>query len=180
MSERKLNPKSIVAKYAANARSKTAGEVRFIKDRSDDAEGWAFAPPSASAREPAAADFKYDKESMKPLSICLEAVNGSQALALKAMAEFSQMPSRTVSGDGLLGGKGYIQSVQEMRKKLTNVAEALSAVSDTLRDEVSAPHWAALSRELSDDDAEDIQENIDDADDIADDPESWATEKLEE
>ena len=180
MSKTKLDPNRVAAMFAVNARNKSAGEVRFIKDKSDDAESWAFTPPSASSREPAAADFEYEKESLLPLSECLEATNSALGFSLKALADFSQMQSRKVSGDGLLGGKGYIQSVQDIRKKYTNVQEALSAISDTLKDEIDAPHWAALSRELSEDDAGVVHENLEDAEDIADDPEGWATDQMED
>lgn len=176
-----LNPKQLVAKYLTQGmRTKTAGEVRFIKDRSGDETGWAFQPPGASVREPPASDFSYNPKDLQPLAACLEATLGGLGLSLTALNEFAKLSTRKVSGDGLLGGRGYVQKVSDMRRQFTNIVEALSALSDTLYDEIEAPHWAEASRNLPSADSVDVQENLDNAKKIKKDPEAWAENQLDE
>ncbi len=172
-----LDPNKLVDRYmrtvlASHARRKTAGEVRFIKDRSDDAGQWAFSPPGASKREPTK-DFEYDQKHLKPIAKSLRATNSALGFTMSAYNEFVKMASRHVSGDGLLGGKGYVQKISDMRRQYMNVLEALSAMSDTLRDEVSAPHWAEASRDKK------VKEDLAEAKGIKDDPEEWAEDEME-
>lgn len=172
-----ITRKYLLHKAAAGIR-KVGGEVRFIKDRSDDQGQWAFAPPGASKRE-ITHDFKYEPRNLKPLARCLRATNSALGFALSAHKEFLKLQSRKVSGDGLLGGKGYVQKIPDMRRQFMNVAEALSALSDTIGDEVQAPHWAEISRNLPKADQTEITEDLDEADEAKNDP-NWAEDEMED
>lgn len=178
----RLDADEITRKYvlhgAARGIIKTGGEVRFIKDRSDDAGQWAFAPPGASKRE-ITEDFEYESRNLKPLARCLRATNSALGFALSAYKDFAKLQSRKVSGDGLLGGKGYVQKISDMRRQFMNIAEALSALSDTLGDEVQAPHWAEISRNLPKVEQEEITEDLEEADEAKSDP-NWAEEEMED
>ena len=61
-----------------------------------------------------------------------------------------------------------------------NIVEALSALSDTIYDEINAPHWAAISRQETDEEKEEVAQIIQDAQEIKEDPEGWAEEQEEE
>lgn len=166
-------------RVAAKEFAKTAGEVRFIKDRGDDASQWAFAPPGASQRE-ITEDFEFNPKHLKPLAKTLRSVNSALGFVASGQRTFLQMSSRHVSPDGLLGGKGYVQKISDIRRSFMNCAEALSAISDTLNDEVKAPHWAQLSRNLPKEDLKEVQEDIEEAQEIKDDPEGWAEDEMED
>ena len=166
-------------RQASEGMTRTAGEVRFIKDRSDDVGQWAFTPPGASRRE-ITQDFEYNRKHLKPLAKCLRATNSALGFALSAYNDFAKMSSRRVSGDGALGGKGYVQKITDMRRQFMNVVEALSAMSDTLRDEVDAPHWTEVSRHLPNQESAEIEEDLDEAADIKKNPESWADKEMED
>lgn len=178
----RLDPDEIAKKFllhkAAAGIRKTGGEVRFIKDRSDDTGQWAFTPPGATSRE-ITHDFEFNPKHLKPLARCLRATNSALGFSLSAYKDFAKLQSRKVSGDGLLGGKGYVQKISDMRRQYMNIVEALSALSDTLGDEVQAPHWAEISRNLPKADQKEIAEDIDEANDAKTDP-NWAADEMED
>lgn len=184
----KLNPDRISRLYLirkdasdrvqiSGGRVKVGGEVRFIKDRSDDAGQWAFSPPGASKRE-ITNDFEYSHRNLKPLAKCFRATNSALGFALSAYNIFAKMQSRKVSGDGLLGGKGYVQKITDMRRQYMNIVEALSSMSDTLKDELDAPHWTEVSRKLPNTD--EVSEDLEEAEEIKENPEAWADSEMEE
>ena len=161
-------------------RVKTAGEVRFIKDRSNDKEEWAFGTVGPSRRE-INRDFVYKTAQMKPLAKCLRSVAAAQGHAMSAFNTFTKLKSSTISPDGNLGGKGYIQRIIDMRRAFNNTIEALSSISDTLHDEIHAPHWEGLDRQRDEvKDQKEVQDLVEDAEEIRDDPEGWAEKDMEE
>lgn len=160
------------------SRTKTAGEVRFIKDKSGDERHWAYADNDPSERE-ITPDYAFTPKNVKPLAETLRSVSASLGHLMSGYQKFAKLKSANVSPDGRLGGKGYIQSIATMRKKFMNTIEALSSLSDTLYDEVRAPHWAAISR-ADPEDEEEIAQILDHTDQIRKDPEAWSKEELKE
>jgi len=175
------DPKRVAAAYLAKkqGQSKTAGEVVFKKDRSGDAKSWAYhdVPPSERAITD---DFNYSPKNLKPLAKVLRGSLAALGHTLAAYNTFAKVKSARVSPDGNLGGKGYIQKIQDMRKQYMNVVEALSSITDTLYDETNGPHWAALSRQEDPEDRQQVKELIEDVEAIRDDPQVWAEEELAE
>mgnify|MGYP000889907585 CR=1 FL=1 len=161
------------------SRSKTAGEVRFIKDRSTDAGQWAW-NDSGSSKRSITPDFAFNPKNSEPLARVLRSTTAAMGHSMAAYSVFAKLKSSEVSPDGNLGGRGYVQKITEMRRSLVNVVEALSALSDTLHDEIRAPHWAAVSRQTDDASRAEIEAIVSDAEEIKDDPEGWAEEREEE
>lgn len=159
-------------------RMKTAGEVRFIKDRGSDKNEWGWGSPGPNARE-INEDFKFNPKNIKPLAQTLRAALLSMGHALTAHETFARIKSAQVSPDGSLGGKGYIQKIPEMRRQLMNVIEALSALTDTLYDEIKAPHWNPALQEQSPRERQEVKDLMNDVEEIRADPEEFA-EKEEE
>lgn len=157
--------------------TRTAGEVRFIKDRSGDTNEWAYAAPPPQDRE-INADYNYDPKNVKKLARCLRATSASLGHVMSAYHDFAKIKSAMVSPDGSLGGKGYIQKIADMRRQYMNVVEALSALSDTLFDEVNAPHWSAISRQEDESERQEVKEMIQDTNEIREDPEGWAEQSM--
>lgn len=161
-------------------RAKTAGEVRFIKDRTNDKEEWAYATVGPSHRE-IDRNFVFKTAQMKPLAKCLRSVAAAQGHAMSAFNTFTKLKSASISPDGNLGGKGYVQQIKDMRRSFNNTIEALSSVSDTLHDELNAPHWEGLDRERDEVKGQrEVQEIVDDAEEIRDDPEGWAEKDMDD
>lgn len=157
--------------------TRTAGEVRFVKDNSNDASSWAWKQgPSERAMQP---DYNFKPKRKKALAKVLRSTTASMGHAMSAYNSFTKIKSADVSPDGALGGKGYIQKIMDMRKQYMNVVEALSALSDTIYDEIQAPHWAAISRQETPEDKAEVTQIIQDAESIKEDPESWAEEQEE-
>jgi hypothetical protein len=86
---------------------------------------------------------------------------------MTAYSVFAKIKSRDISPDGNLGGRGYIMEIKAVRRQYMNVVEALSAISDTLYDEITADHWADAQGRL-------VQEVLEEVEEIKDDPEIWA------
>lgn len=177
------DPKRVAEAYitrtASSNRTKTAGEVRFIKDRGSDKNEWAWGTPGPSQRE-IGEDFQFRPKYLKPLSLTLRATLMAMGHALSAQNTFAKVKSADVSPDGSLGGKGYIQKIADMRRAYMNVVEALSALSDTLYDELKAPHWHPESVTGGPREREEVQEILQDAEQIQRDPEGWAEEEQSE
>jgi hypothetical protein len=176
----KPDPKRVaLAHLKSKGIKKTAGEVIFRKDMSNDASSWAFGAGGASERK-LVQDFNYSPKNLKPLAAVLRSTLGALGHTLSAYQTFAKMKSARISPDGNLGGKGYIMKISDMRRQYMNCVEALSALSDTLYDETNAPHWSAISRQEDPEDRLEVQEMIQDAEQIRQDPQQWAEEQIEE
>lgn len=174
------DPKRVAAAYMARqGRTKTAGEVIFKKDRGDDAGSWAYNDVPPSARE-IPTDFNYSPKHQKPLVKILRATLAALGHTLSGYNSFAKVKSARVSPDGSLGGRGYIQKIQDMRKQFMNCVEALSALSDTIYDEVNAPHWSVISRQEDEEERADVKALIEDAEEIRKDPQEWADQEMQE
>jgi len=164
---------------ARRSMMRTAGEVRFIKDKSNDSNQWAWNDSGPQERK-IAPDFAFDPRNTKPLAKVLRSTNAALGHAMAAYAIFTKLKSADISPDGALGGKGYIQKIAEMRRAYMNLIEAMSALSDTLYDEIRAPHWAAVSRQEDPTEREEVEQIVGDALDIKADPEGWAEDQEDE
>lgn len=124
--------------------------------------------------------YEYDPKALKPLAKMLWSMSVALGHALTANRQFTRLKSSTISPDGLLGGRGYVASVKDVRKALYDACEALSAISDTIHDEINAPHWKPKLALLEQEDAENVEKMVGDAERILEDPEGEAEEDLEE
>jgi len=157
--------------------TKTAGEVRFIKDRSGDKNEWGWnAAPGPSERE-ILDSFEFKRGKLKPLAKTLRAALAALGHAQSAQGSFIKIKSATISPDGALGGKGYIQKIPEMRRQLGNAVEALSAFTDTVYDELHAPHWNRGVAVEDPRERKQVKEIMEDVEEIREDPEDWAEEE---
>lgn len=151
---------------------RTAGEIRFIKDKGGDGEEWAWAQYSPSERN-MDKSHKFNKKCAKDLARVLRATLMSLGHAMSAYSVFAKIKSRDISPDGNLGGRGYIMEIKSMRRQYMNVVEALSALSDTIYDEINEDHWAEAVEKLTAKILKDVEQ-------IKEDPENWAEEAEEE
>lgn len=168
------DPTNVVAAYQL----KLAGEVRFIKDRSGDKGEWAWGAPGPSERT-IVDDFVFDPKYLKPLAITMRSALMALGHAASAYTRLTKIKSKNISPDGSLGGRGYIQKISDMRRQLTNCVEALSSLTDTIHDELSAPHWHPLEDTMTPRDRDEVREIVQDAEKIKEDPEAWAEEEEE-
>lgn len=173
--------KRIATRYLAKKtrRTKTAGEVRFIKDRGGDDKQWGWGTPGPTERE-ISADYKFDPINLRPLAQTLRATLMALGHATSAYNQFTKIKSARVSPDGSLGGRGYIQKIAEMRRAYMNCVEALSAISDTIYDEVNAPHWNPALAGQDPRERQKVQEIMEGVEEIREDPEDWAEEEQAE
>ena len=175
------DPKRVSEAYVSGRlapRAKTAGEVRFIKDRGGDKNEWAWSTPAPSQRE-IGEDFTFRPKYLKPLSLCLRATLMAMGHTISAQNTFAKIKSADVSPDGSLGGRGYIQKIADMRRAYMNAVEALSSLSDTLYDEIKAPHWHADDLSGGPRERDEVREIMQDAEEVRQDPEAWAEEEEE-
>lgn len=110
---------------------RTAGRIEFVRDQ------------GPIRRDIRVQDFEWNPDTLRNLTKILWAVERSHGYAISALRLFSKVPSSEFSPDGMLGGKGYIQQVRDMRSSLSQAVETLSAFTDTIHDEINAPQWEA-------------------------------------
>ena len=152
--------------------NKTAGEVRFVKDNDSGMGNWAWSMTPQDRKMFSNHDF--NPRSSKDLAKVLRSTLYALGHLMSAYSSFAKMKSRDISPDGRLGGKGYIQEIKGMRKDFMNCVEALSSITDTLYDEINAPHWSALSRNSE------FEKILAQLEEVKEDPEQWAEEQEEE
>ena len=124
--------------------------------------------------------YVYDPKAIKPLAKMLWAMSVSLGHALTAHRQFTKLKSSTISPDGLIGGRGYVMAVKDVRKLLYDACEGLSAVSDTIHDELHASHWKPQLAEMEKNDVEDIERLVGDAERMLEDPEDEIEDDMEE
>lgn len=137
-------------------------------------------PPGGAQKRNIPKDHPYDPRALKPMAEALWAASVGLGHALAAYRHFSRLKSATISPDGQLGGRGYIMGVTDIRKKLYDACESLSAISDTLFDEISAPHWKPKLAQLDENEAEDVQRFVEKSQDIIADPEDDVEKEIKD
>lgn len=123
---------------------------------------------------------EFDARSLKPLSRALFSASVALGHSVTAYKEFARVKSSSVSPDGMLGGRGYVMNVKDVRSHLQEACELLSTITDTLYDEINGPHWKPKMAELPDNEAEDISELVDEAGQVINDPEAFGEKEIEE
>lgn len=135
-------------------------------------------PPGGPSKRNIPKDHPFDARALKPMSQALWAASVALGHALTAYRQISRLKSAAVSPDGMLGGRGYVLDIKEARKKLYDACEALSLISDTLYDEIQAPHWKPRLAQLDEDDAEDVSRFVEESQEILEDPEADAEKEM--
>jgi hypothetical protein len=146
---------------STGSRVRTAGKIEFIRDQ------------GPIRRDVRVQGFEWSSDSLRDLAKILWAAQRAHSYALAAYRLFSKMPSSQFSPDGLLGGRGYIQSVKDMRNSLSSIVEGLSAFTDTVHDEVNADHWAS-------EESEEASDLVDGADSVKRNPEAFVEGEFRE
>jgi hypothetical protein len=67
-----------------------------------------------------------------------------------------------------------------MRRAYMNAIEALSSTTDTIYDELHAPHWNPAIEEQGDREREEVKDILTDVEQIKSDPEAWAEDEESE
>jgi hypothetical protein len=137
-------------------------------------------PGGGSGKRAIPKGHEFNPKALKPLSRALFSASVSLGHAIAAYKEFSRIKSSNISPDGMLGGRGYVLSVKDLRANLQEATELLSTVTDTLYDELNAPHWKPKLAELDENEQEDVEELVEEASDVLDDPETFGDEKVKE
>lgn len=182
---RKPSPKRVVSKHLRTktaGRIKTAGEIRFVKDQSDKDVGpnWAYPGYKPHVERAIKKDFIFNAKELEPLSKSLR--SGLMALghATSCYNTFVKIKSRNISPDGNLGGLGYIMPISDIRKNLMNCIEALSSITDSMYDEILAPHWNPDEDELTPRDREHVINIVEQIKELHSDPEDYAEQEEQE
>jgi len=139
-----------------------------------------FSTPGGSSMRQIPKGHVYDPRALKPMAKMLWACSVSLGHALTAYREFTRFKSSAISPDGMVGGRGYVMTVKDVRTRLQEACEALSAVSDTIHDEINAPHWGPRLDDMGDAEKVDFDQYVDEAESILEDPEAYGQEESEE
>jgi gas vesicle protein len=122
----------------------------------------------------------YNPDAIKPMARTLWAASIALGHVLTAYRQFARIKSSTISPDGLLGGRGYVMGVKELRDKLRTASDTLSDITDTLFDEINGPHWKPKLAQLTRNEQEDVERFVDEAKHSISDGEEDAEEEMDE
>lgn len=125
----KTDHNAIAKRISQQGTVRTAGKIEFIRDQ------------GPVRRDIRANNFEWSPRALKNLTKILWAAQRAHSYATSALRLVSKTPSSQFSPDGMLGGRGYIQTIKDLRKSLSTASELLSSFTDTLYDEVNATHW---------------------------------------
>lgn len=150
------------ASRVASGRIRTAGRIEFVRDQ------------GPVRRDIRVKDFEWNPDTLRNLTKILWAVERAHSYGLSALRLFSKMPSSEFSPDGLLGGRGYIQQVRDMRAALGQSVETLSSFTDTVHDEINAPHWGSAGEDPV------STETMENAEEVKSDPEGFVEKQFQE
>jgi hypothetical protein len=156
MEQGRLN--RIALSISSSTKVRTAGRIEFVRDQ------------GPIRRDIRATDFEWSPDALRNLAKILWAAQRAHSYSVSALRLFSKMPSSQFSPDGLLGGRGYIQSIRDLRKSLSSAAETLSGFTDTLYDEINADHWDSSE-------TDDTKKIIENTEEIKDNPEAFVEEE---
>lgn len=150
-----------IASRISSGTVRTAGKIEFVKDT------------GPIRRDLRVEGFEWSTDALRNLTKILWAAQRSHSYAVAALRLFSKMPSSQFSPDGLLGGRGYIQSIKELRSGLSSTVEALSSFTDTIYDEVNGDHWGSVTTKAD-------EKIIKDAERVKEDPEGYVEGEFKE
>lgn len=168
----------VAARYARGERGKTAASQlppQFVENM-----GKGGGVEGGNQKRDIPKDHPFDPRALKPLSKALFATSVALGHSLTAHRHLSRIKSATISPDGMLGGRGYVMAVVDVRKKLWEASEALSAIADTLYDEIKAPHWQPKLAQLDENTMEDINRFVEESAGMMQQPEAEAEERIEQ
>ena len=173
--------KKTVAALASHNRMRIAAGAFVPPEQPPEAQSkiGGGAPMTENAKRVIPDDFSFDPRSLKPLVQTLWAMSVALGHALTAHRQFARIKSSTISPDGLLGGRGYIMGIKDVRQRLYESCESLSAIVDTIHDEVNAAHWKPKLGELEKSEVEDLKRLLTDTEENLEDPEGEAEEDME-
>lgn len=154
--------------------SRVAGSVKVAFDE-DGAGGM-----GGSVQRMIPNGYEFNPKAIKPLARTLWAMSVALGHAMTAHRQFTKIKSSTISPDGLIGGRGYVMSVKDIRKALYDACESLSAISDSVHDELNAAHWKPKLAELEEKDVESVERLVGEAEQMMEDPEAEIADEMEE
>jgi len=148
-------------------------------------EGGGFVPPhkrevAAPAQRKIPANHAFDPKAIKPLVKMLWATSVALGHTLTAHRQFSRLKSVAFSPDGMVGGRGYVMGVKDVRAKLYEASEHLSTICDAIYDEINGEHWKPKLADLEKRDMSEVKKLLSDATDYLEDPEGEAEEDMSE
>jgi DNA topoisomerase IB len=148
-------------------RTKTAGEIVHKKD-------------TGPVRRALPKHYDFNEKALEPLAKTVWHMSIGMGHLLSAQGLFNRIKSSSISPDGMIGGRGYIQSVSDLRKVLGEAIEIVSSSVDTIHDEITAPHWKPEKLQLPEDEQDAVDEILEEAEEILAAPKEKAEEEYQE
>lgn len=104
-------------------------------------------------------DFNPDLRSLLSLEEILLPLTRAQKNLTRAFTLFVNMKAPKITPDGMVGGKGFVMSLGEIKNTINDSIERLSQVIDAVDDEVSNnPVWVALKKQREEEQQQQIEE----------------------
>lgn len=126
------------------------------------------AKKSTSGKRELSGAPEYNKDNVTQIVNMLSQVSAALETSKKAVEELTSVASDEFSPDGMLGGRGYVMAIRDMKTELAETVTSLSSVRDTLADELNNPGWGLSKDEkesitkVQEDSGDKAQENLED------------------
>lgn len=83
----------------------------------------------------------YKPDNIKYVVDMLTQLNTANITLAKAADTLGSISAHEISPDGLLGGRGYVMTIKDIRANITSAENLVSDLVDTLSDELTNPKW---------------------------------------
>ncbi len=93
-------------------------------------------------------DFKYNPKKLKHLKHILHNVTVALGTLTSCLNEMSKIKGPDVSPDGLLGGKGFIMPLKDIKQTVYTTVHDLGNVADSIADELENPRSNIKDKEV--------------------------------
>jgi hypothetical protein len=90
----------------------------------------------------------YNPENIKHVVEMLSQVNAAASALAKAADTLSSISAHEISPDGMLGGRGYVMSVKDIRADIASAENLVTDLTDTLSDELTNPKWELTPEDI--------------------------------
>lgn len=109
-------------------------------------------------------DFKYNPKKLKHLKHLLHNVTVALGTLTSCLNELSKIKGPDVSPDGLLGGKGFIMPLRDIKQTIFTTVHDLGNIADSVADELENPKWKIKDKEVDKliKEKEDVEEKVED------------------
>ena len=91
---------------------------------------------------------EYDKSAVTNISGMLASLQTSKKSLSDMLNTLGSVSAHEISHDGMLGGRGYVMTIRDIRDDVTSAVNLVTNLVDTISDEPTNPKWGLSKEEI--------------------------------